>query len=318
MVSVRCATYVSGEAVVNLTYGETDRSLRAVVDAFDKTALPKLGGEEYTPICKSYIAQLATKKMNWMCYAVKLDNGEFLIIDSGGNNAGNYLYESLMKMSGGEGVTVAAWIITHFHQDHVGGLVSLMSNDEYAKKIRIKKLIHNFPQKQLLDTAYGAGDRRNISMWDETLRKTGAEVCRARTGQRFTFGNAEVEMLFTYEDLMPFNVFAERTNPTSHIFSVSIAGQKIMILGDACREATELCAERYGDTLRSEFVQLSHHGWGDINTSREFYRLVGAPYVLYPSATYSPKPSEAYALSLAKEYFLNPEEDAIIDLPYKQ
>jgi hypothetical protein len=115
---------------------------------------------------------------------------------------------------------------------------------------------------------------------------------------------------------MPFNVFAERTNPTSHTLSVRIAGQRMMILGDACREATELCALRYGESLSSDFVQLSHHGWGDIVTSEEFYRLVGAPFVLYPSATYSPKPSEAYALSLAREYFLNTEEELVLDLPY--
>ena len=317
MVSVRCATYVSDKAIVNLTYGEKDRSIRAVVDAADKTTLPKFGREEYTPTCDTFISQLATGKMIWMCYAVRLDNGEFLMIDSGGNNAGKHLYESLMRMSGGENVTVAAWILTHFHQDHIGGLVSMVSNDEYMKKIKIKKLIHNFPQKQLLDTAFGAGDRRNINMWEETVRKTGAEICRARTGQRFTFANVDVEMLFTYEDLMPFNVFAVRTNPTSHILSLSVAGQKLMILGDACRQATELCALRYGESLKSDFVQLSHHGWGDISTYEDFYRLVDAPYVLYPSTTYSPKPSEQIALGLAKEYFLNTDEDVIIPLPYR-
>ena len=89
-----------------------------------------------------------------------------------------------------------------------------------------------------------------------------------------------------------------------------------MILGDACREATEICVVRYGEALRSDFVQLSHHGWGDGGTSEEFYRLVGAPYVLYPGATYSPKPAEEMACRQADKIFLNPDENVVIDLPY--
>ena len=76
--------------------------------------------------------------MYWMCYAIKLDNGEFLMIDSGGNNSSEHLYNSLLEMNGGEDVTVAAWIFTHFHGDHVGGFVNLVSNSEYLKRIKIK------------------------------------------------------------------------------------------------------------------------------------------------------------------------------------
>jgi len=318
MVSVNCATYVNESTVINVTYGERDRSLRIVAEPLKGTALPMLTDGEYTRVCRPYIAQLATRRMAWMCYVIRLENGEFLVIDSGGNGAGDYLYSALMRLNGGEPVTVACWLITHFHQDHVGGLVSLAANDEYMKNIRIKTLIHNFPQKQVLDTATGSGDRRNISMWDDTLNKIGATVYRARTGQKYFFGGAELEMLFTYEDLMPFNIYAVRTNPTSHIVSVKVGGQRFMILGDACREATELCVLRYGETLKSDFVQLSHHGWGDGGTSEEFYRLVGAPYVLYPSVTYSPKPAEEMACKMARKYFLDPQNDIILDLPYSE
>lgn len=317
MVSLICRTYVGHGAVVNVTYGRADgdRSLRVVVDPAEKTAIPPTA-ESFEKVVSPAIAQLATKKMLWMCYVVRLENGEYLVIDSGGNRAGDFLYQSLTELSGGEEVTVACWLITHFHQDHVGGLVSLAQNDEYLKKIKVKNIITNFPQKQVLNTATGSGDRRNMALWDETLRRIGACHYRARTGQKYFFGGAELEMLFTYEDLMPFNVYAVRTNPTSHIVSLKIGGQRIMILGDACREATEICVTRYGEALRSDFVQLSHHGWGDGGTSEEFYRLVGAPYVLYPSATYSPKPAEEMACRQADKIFLNPDENVVIDLPY--
>ena len=239
-----------------------------------------------------------------------------MVIDSGSNACGQYVFGKLMELSGGEDVVVANWMFTHFHIDHVGGFVSLASNDEFMKKVKIKSITYNFPQQQVLDTAPGPGDRNNMKAWRSCLEKTGAKLYQARTGQKLYFANAEIEMLFTYEDLMPFNIYGDRTNPTSNICSLTIDGQRFIIMGDACGEASTLCVLRYGDYLKSDFVQLSHHGMGDGGTDVNFYKAIDAPYVLYPGRMYKPSPSEKWACENSKEYFLNPENTTVIDVPY--
>ena len=317
MSSVRCATYVGDCAIINLTYGENegDRSLRAVVDIPRMTALPPVEREEYTPICASSVTQLKPKAVCYMSYVIKQDNGEYFIIDAGGNGAQHYIYESLMKMSSGEDVVVSAWLFTHFHCDHIGGFIELADNAEYMKKIRVKSIILNFPQWQVLDTC-SAFDHRNLARWHGIVEKTGATVYQARTGQKYYFGNVELEMLFTYEDLMPFEVYADRTNPTSHIFSMKIDGQRFIMTGDACGEATTLLVKRMGEDLKADFVQLPHHGFGDGGTDVNFYKLIDAPWVLYPGTGFRANKPEQWALDHSKAYFLNIGRDSVIPLPY--
>ena len=316
--SVRCATFVGDDAIINLTYGENegDRSLRAVVDIPRMTALPPLEREEYAPVCPSAVIQLKPRAVAYMTYVIKQDNGEYFIIDAGGNGAQHYIYESLMKLSGGEDVVVSAWLFTHFHCDHIGGFIELADNAEYMKKIKVKSIILNFPQWQVLDTC-SQFDHKNLARWHALVEKTGATVYQARTGQKYYLGNVELEMLFTYEDLMPFNVFADRTNPTSHIFSMKIDGQRYIMTGDACGEATALLALRMGKDLKADFVQLPHHGFGDGGTCLDFYKLVDAPWVLYPGTGHpSAGKSEEWMLNNCKAYFLNLDRDSIIPVPY--
>ena len=88
--------------------------------------------------------------------------------------------------------------------------------------------------------------------------------------------------------------------------------------GDACGEASQIVADRYGaEGLAADFVQLPHHGWGDGGTSLDFYRATGARWVLYPGIAYYPSPSEKWMCEHCEEYFLGGDRDITIDLPYK-
>jgi len=320
MASLRCVTLCNDEAMVNLSYGsdERDRTLRAVVDPIDANPVPVVETDRYEPVCKTELTQLATRKTWYMCYAFKLDNGEFLVFDSGGNGAHKHLYDSLVELNGGKHVTVAAWIFSHFHCDHIGGFLEMGDREEYMKDITVKRVIHNFPQKQVTDTALNPGDQNNLARWPGVVAKAGAKVYHARTGQKWRFGNAELECLFSFEDLMPFDTIADRTNPTSTAFSVKIEGQRLLITGDCTRESTSLMAMRYGDWLRADFVQLPHHGWGDGGTAVEFYHHSSPRIVLYPGPAYAPFPAEKWVLEQAEEYILNLDENFTVELPYKK
>jgi len=315
LVNTLCRTLVTDDTVVNVTYGgEGDPNLRAVVEHREFTDLPRVDEGDYKKVSASKIIQVAP---NFMCYLIKLDNGEFIAVDSGNNHVEAPIYEQLMKNSEDGHPVIAAWFFSHFHQDHIGGFVSFTANEEYMKNVTVKSVVYNFPEDQVILTARASWqDMDNIRDWPELIAKCGCTPIRARTGQKFRIANAEIDVIYTYEDLMPFYVNHDRSNPTSSVISVNIEGQRLIITGDCCGEATSLMVNKYGEGLKTDFVQLPHHGWGDGGTDIRFYELCDAPWVLYPGDAYNPSLSEKWALEHCKRYFLREFTTKTIPLPY--
>jgi metal-dependent hydrolase (beta-lactamase superfamily II) len=315
MINTLCATLYNDDMIVTLHYGgEGDPTLHVVVDNYNYSALPPIEAERYEPVCKTKVIQVAP---NFMCYLIKLDNGEFIAVDSGNNGKESYIYEQLMKHSEDGHPVIAAWFFSHFHQDHIGGFVDFAANEEYMKNVTVKRVIHNFPEQQVIKTAGGSWrDMQNVQLWQDRIARTGATQILARTGQKFRIANAEIDTIFTYQELHPFFFTVDRTNPTSSVISVRIEGQRLIITGDCCGEATRLMVRRYGEGLKTDFVQLPHHGWGDGGTAIEFYQLCDAPYVLYPGDRFAPSPSEKWACEHSKRYFLREFTTKTIPLPY--
>jgi beta-lactamase superfamily II metal-dependent hydrolase len=260
-----------------------------------------------------YILFLTSGSRGWAQYFT--DNGEYFIIDAGQNHAYNYIYDKLLELNGGEDVTVACWLFTHFHNDHIGGFVNLCENDEMMKRIHVKSVIYNFPSRQVLDTAPGAGDQMNVAKWEGLLDKHGILRYQARTGQKYYFGNAVVEILGTYDDIMPFFVRNDNTNHTCIIFCIDIEGQRIMVTGDATTPEFNVCAARYGDYLKSEILQVSHHGMGDGSKDTTFYEKVNAPVVLIPGSVATN--AQEWAKNNAKEYYFRVNGTKTWILPYE-
>jgi len=270
---------------------EADKNMRVVVESMENTALPTLDVESYDDKVTSSVTQIDLGA--GLCHVIRLDNGEFIIIDSGNQGKQQLIYNALISLNGNnEKIVIAAWIFTHFHQDHIGGFCDFVDNDTYLEKVQIKSIIYNPPERFFLDISKqnSAGDRANIIRWKghlEKLQKTGTVVYQARTGQKYGFGNAVIEIIGTFDDLAPFYMRADSSNHTSMQFTVTIEGQKLMYVGDATSNGLLLAAKRYGDYLKSDFVQLAHHGYGDGSSDNSFYKAVNAPTVLHPGSSLS-------------------------------
>ena len=154
------------------------------------------------------------------------------------------------------------------------------------RNVTIKSVIYNFPsERTYLTASESATDMSNMELWYKqripALRKGGTTIYQARTGQKYYFGNAEVEILWTYEDITPFNIFEDNTNRTSIGVSLTIEGQKFMLVGDTSEEEFRVASARYGEYLKGDFVQLAHHGGGNGEGLHDFYKLVNAPVVFH-------------------------------------
>ncbi|MBR5222648.1 MAG: MBL fold metallo-hydrolase [Clostridia bacterium] len=220
-------------------------------------------------------------------FIIRLDDGSFIIIDGGqgdpysvdSNNLMNILREQ--SPEGTKKPVIAAWIITHNHSDHTGVFNTFAT--DFHDQVEIEKIYYNFPKDEEQyykpsESLYG------FARFRECLSEYYANVpvIKPHTGDKYYIRNAVVEMLFSYEDLYPlsFNTGTlSELNDSSLVFTIDVAGQRIMITGDADTRGMNQVVQCFGDYLKSDILQMSHHGQ---NGTVDFYTKVDPTYALLP------------------------------------
>ncbi|MBE6595308.1 MAG: hypothetical protein E7644_05865 [Ruminococcaceae bacterium] len=236
------------------------------------------------------------------CYVMQLEDGSFIVQDGGHNNGGaeNRLYNVLADLhkqatglapSASNPIVIAAWYLTHGHGDHYPTFTAMCK--KYGTKIRVESLISNFPS----DEMFYSFPKANMTIRNDMSVVTGytqgeMQYIKVHTGQRIFVRNVEIEILFTPEDLYP--VMPEQYNDTCTVARFIVhntdgKGNKqgkptsILWMGDAQPDTTRCMRAMWGDTLKSDAVQVAHHGGGD--SERYFYPVVQPELVLWPCAT---------------------------------
>ena len=302
------------DGTINIKYDKlnmtADRSLRVIIEPLSGTTLPALEKPEDADanVTVTSVTQMYPQNL---CIVIQLSNGHFIVFDSGNNGTQKVLSDFLRENAPDGKPVVEAWIFSHFHQDHIGGFIDYTGASSLMRYITIESIIYNFPSYRTYMTAHGSGtDMNNMRLWYEKripeLKEKGTTIYQARTGQKYYFGNAEIEILWTFEDMAPFNIFSDSTNHTDIGLSITVEGQKIMLTGDSTEQEFRVAAAKYGDYLKSDFIQLAHHGSGNGGGSHIFYTLVDAPIVFHPriqklsSTTYLPGENEKKAMANAQ------------------
>lgn len=218
-----------------------------------------------------------------MCYVFSLGAGHFLIYDGNGDCGEDHtrLYNCLMQQTpAGQKPVVDAWIVTHPHWDHVAGMAKFAGS--YADAVDVRTLLCNLPA---VNGRFSPRDLGNLAAarqeWLTKFRAAfpGAACYRLHTGQRFAVGEAEVEVLYTHEDLAPWRLLT--ANDASVVTRVTLAGRTFLFPADlSCAGACGWLRDVWGHALKSDFYQAAHHGWD--TEALLFYSLVDAETVLWP------------------------------------
>ncbi|MBQ9543769.1 MAG: MBL fold metallo-hydrolase, partial [Clostridia bacterium] len=229
----------------------------------------------------TYLHQIdvADNPTSGMSYAVQ-SGGSVVMIDGGCDGGDAELtLEYLKKITGKEIPVVDAWFITHPHLDHFFCLKGI--GERHSKEIIIKKIIARFPPESFLENAEPACVNQT-RLFNAAVRNfDGAEFIEPSAGDSFVFGEAKFDVLYTFADLPVLNGGkGMKINDTSTVFRLTSSGQTVLFLGDAQVDADRVLIDKYGKDLKSDVVQLAHHGLN--GSTLETYRLIDPGIVLWP------------------------------------
>ncbi len=143
---------------------------------------------------------------------------------------------------------------------------------------------------------------------------------KVQAGQRFYIRNLCFDVLCTHEDVYPQKL--DDFNDTSVVVSVEVDGCRILIPGDASAKESAVLEARYGETLKSDIVQIAHHGHSGL--SENAYRLINADLCVFPITEikfWEEHPRLAAnrtAIALAEEYYISSNGTVRVPLPYRK
>lgn len=281
----RYETLVNGDDAIYLYYTAYSQSIRIVcgpTELLGASDCSISAPEQYTSTL-TFVNQPG----NIDCgqgYIFLLPDGRFLVHDGGyrANNKPDYLYKALTAVAPDpSNITIAAWFISHPHPDHQLGFEEFVENHGADEGITVERVIFNYiqPEEYAIDYAGDAEYVRSAYAHAETYIPD-AQVIKAHTGQTFVFGSVRVEILYTVEDLLPVAKF-DSFNTSSMAIRLNTGEQTILFLADTTKTSGTILEKSLGDYLKSDIMQLAHHGYGPVNNS--LYETVQAEVLLWPN-----------------------------------
>ncbi len=257
-------------------------------------------------VCEPFVAQLDSSHPvlqlgEGMSYVVRVEDGSFVIID-GGYRRGCFakiIYELLVETAPDpDNIVISAWYFTHAHGDHAGAFLDF-GEMYWDRPIKIERFIYNFIDDPEYCENFEIGLVPRVKQ--DIARFWPNAVCynKVNAGQKFWFGDTCVDILFGIQDFMPRDIPNEadatpKTPKKGDGNNLSVvakftfgSGKVFMALGDTTTICcNEMCA-RYGDFLKSDYVQMSHHGLSREtprarNGTIEIYDTIGADVAFMP------------------------------------
>ncbi len=276
------AAYTNGEDAlfVNFFNGE----LHIMHEKKDEAFLPSSEQLDFKKLCntKGYLLGVWGEGayQNGMSMFYLLADGTFLVYD-GGHNAldSANLYAQMQNAAsknGLAGVRVSAWILTHAHGDHAGFFESFLQ--QYASRVKIDTLMINPTSAEL-----GIGFRDGTAL-ENSVQKAfrtyspDTRVVRLHSGQQFWLADAHIQVLYTAEDLR--QGYLLDYNDASIVTRITVGQKTVLITGDAANGAWGQLVRRYGAELKSDVLQVPHHGANPGGTV-EAYDLIDPDVLLW-------------------------------------
>ena len=300
-------TLYNKDYTLNVGYYKPYDQCRIIMEPYYPETLPGLESEnQYKVVTTSQVTMIGCeyKKTdgyagNGLCLLFRLADGRFVIVDGSFNRAdnattlANIIKEQAKEYASGKDIKIAAWFISHAHSDHDGVLKGHYSA---FKQFTVERVIANFmtdeERQRSINSSYSGNWSSTEGGSDDDDRAAaaalGADFIVCHVGQRFYFADTVFEILYTVESYGPTVVNALNTSTILVRAITTDANGKsstTMIMGDCTGPAMAICNKMYGTNMRSEIVQVAHHGyttWGNDTAMATAYKYMAPEIVLWP------------------------------------
>ena len=300
-------TFTKQDLVINAGFDPAGNTARIVVERPGaELPITETFQAASQTVCSALLTQVGLNFLDYesgMSYLVRLRDGRFLVIDGGGNDydEAEKLYDLLVEQNegrfGGKPV-IAAWFLTHAHEDHYEAFLRMAR--EHTNEVEIEAVVLNLASPDLITTftywdgspfcEFTAGAASVIDSGVSAI--PGAKIIYARTGQQFRIANATVDVWFTPEDMYIGDPNIWRGNDASVIYRLTCEGQTALFLADVEQDdeltqqttgIADLLVSRYGNSLKSDIMQISHHGYSYSSHLPALFSRIDPDIVLWPS-----------------------------------
>ena len=282
--------------LVNVTYYARTEELYMTVEAYRapspyqlKPATATLGTET-----SFHMPEMPTVNGSYKfgeCDIFRLSNGHFVIVDGAQEFSAEPTVEYLENLApAGEIPVVDAWFLTHAHPDHAYCVWGIGRDPSLVSRIRVEGFYYTWPNDEGM-----ARENDYEGLMEQVANVKGAMKKFVNTegavtpqyklhgGLRFYFGELEVQVLFTQDQIRP-SEYGNNFNDTSTSFKFIAHMQEgrdvsFLAMGDASSVICKKLMKHYtAETLHTEFFQSLHHGNNDC---KEFFEYIKPDYLNY-------------------------------------
>lgn len=223
-----------------------------------------------------------------MCYGIEDNEGHFVLVDGGWDDCA---WQTL-KLIAEHGSHVDAWILTHPHQDHISAFLNLYEHEYDFTVDRIYAIdldpVSYAELAMLFDGGYEYFDRF------QKIAERLDNVQYVHTGEHYDLIGLDMEILNAYDSDDKRYDF-DPANTGSIMFRLTAPqGDTFLFCADNRREESEDLIEAYGTSLKSKYLQVSHHGTG-ATLSEEFYELVDPEVAFFDLPEWQVMAPEGYS-----------------------
>ena len=334
------ATYVKGDKLIHFYYISAEKEFRIVIGANDvitglmQTEAEMAAAKKVTPSATLMPMKYIAAAGGGACMVFLLEDGTFFVIDGGWTEETDVLYDTLKALNEDANgpdapIVISAWFLSHGHSDHYKNMYNFAP--KYGKEVILNAIIVNGVHDVQVSSTRVAEDiyakknklQSSVANYFKTVDGGTPTVMKIHSGQKLTFGGAEIDVLFTHEDV--FDQKITNFNDFNTILRLKLGGHTFMLANDACSKALPaLIAEHDDSELKAEFCMVTHHGAD--SGYKKYYEVVDAKYYFWPnSQAHFIRDTETlklewavYALNNNTELYLADTYCTTIVLPYKE
>lgn len=200
-------------------------------------------------------------------------NGEYLLMDQGMNES----YDKVKSYLKGLGVKKLSLYYSHFHGDHVGGLLDGEGFDKLTSDFTINKIY--LPDKSIIkyvDKTWQYNKIEQVFTEKFPNANPATDIVYLNVGSTFKVGAANVSIIgpvnpekFTYNPNEEEDVKGEDSyeNNCSLVAMIKCGNTTYLSAADTKEEGEKALIKKYGSDLKADIFKMNHHGMPPANTT---------------------------------------------------